>query len=140
MIVLDEQLLSYGLQAAIGRWYRGTVTDITLLRPGTVILDDAIPELLRAVRQATFVTINVRDFWRRLAPDKHFCMLCFALPDERVTELPGLLRRVFATEPFRTRGKRLGKVGRVTARRLQYYKTDSWAVRTIPWLENRRQD
>jgi hypothetical protein len=34
------------------------------LRPGTVILDDAIPELLRAVRQATFVTINVRDFWR----------------------------------------------------------------------------
>jgi hypothetical protein len=32
VIVLDEQLLSYGIQASIARWYRGTVTDITQLR------------------------------------------------------------------------------------------------------------
>jgi hypothetical protein len=43
MIVLDEQLLSYSLQASIARWHRGTVTDITQLRPNTVILDEAIP-------------------------------------------------------------------------------------------------
>jgi hypothetical protein len=43
MIVLDEQLLSYGIQASIARWYRGAVTDITQLRPNTVILDEAIP-------------------------------------------------------------------------------------------------
>jgi predicted ATPase len=43
MIVLDEQLLSYGIQASIARWYRGAVTDITQLRPNTVIPDEAIP-------------------------------------------------------------------------------------------------
>ena len=69
MIVLDEQLLSYGVQASIARWYRGAVTDITQLRPSTVILDEAIPMLLRAVSRPTFVTINIADFWRRLAPD-----------------------------------------------------------------------
>ena len=42
MIVLDEQLMSYGVQASIARWYRGAVIDITQLRPHTVILDEAI--------------------------------------------------------------------------------------------------
>lgn len=48
MIVLDEQLLGYGLQSAIARWYRGRVIAITELRPGSVIRDEAIPVLLRA--------------------------------------------------------------------------------------------
>src|SRR5579859_4395413 len=109
MIVLDEQLLGYGLHATISAWYRGRITDLPALRPGTVILDDAVPELLRAERQPTFVTINVRDFWRRMAPDRRFCILCFALPDQRVDELPRLLRRVFATKVFHTRRSRLGR-------------------------------
>ena len=45
MIVLDEQLLSNGVQASIARWYWGTITDITRLRPNTVISDKAIPML-----------------------------------------------------------------------------------------------
>ena len=47
MIVLDEQLVSYGVQASIARWYRGTVTDITRLRSDAVVLDKAIPMLLQ---------------------------------------------------------------------------------------------
>jgi len=45
MIVLDEQLLSYGVQASIARWYRGVVTDITQLRPNTVILDNTFAKM-----------------------------------------------------------------------------------------------
>jgi hypothetical protein len=131
MIVLDEQLLAYGIQTALGHWYRGTITDITQLRPATVIPDDAIPELLRTVRQPTFVTINVKDFWRRLAPEHHFCVICFALPDQRVGELPALLRKVLAQEPFRTRRQRLGKIARVNTQRIHYYTADSWAVQVI---------
>ena len=56
-------ILRYGLQAFIARWYRGTVTDITQLRPYTVMLDEAIPMLLRTVSRPTFVTINIADFW-----------------------------------------------------------------------------
>ena len=69
MIVLDEQLLSYGLRQHVVQWYRGAVIDITQLRPGTVIRDEAIPMLLRTAHRPTFVTINVADFWPRVAPE-----------------------------------------------------------------------
>ena len=106
MIVLDEQLLGYGLQASIGQWYRGMVTDLTQLRPDTQIHDDAVATLLRAERQPTFVTINVTDFWRQMAPEEHFSIVCFALPHSRAREISGLLRRLFALEPFQTRRAR----------------------------------
>jgi hypothetical protein len=133
MIVLDEQLLGYGLQEVIGHWYRGAITDITRLRPQTIITDDAIPDLLRTVRQPTFITINVADFWRRLTPDRRFGVVCFALPTTRVERLPALLRRLFATTPFRTRRSRLGKIVRVSPHQVQYYTAESWAVQEIEW-------
>jgi uncharacterized protein (DUF433 family) len=58
MIILDEQLLSYGIRDPMARWYRGQAVAITQLRPQTVMRDDAIPMLLRAARRPTFVTIN----------------------------------------------------------------------------------
>jgi hypothetical protein len=139
MIVLDEQLLSYGLQASIARWYRGTVTDITQLRPNTVILDEAIPMLLQAVSRPTFVTINVADFWRRLAADPRFCIVCCAVPHARTQEVPDLLRRVLALEPFRTRSRRLGKIVRVSRQHVQYYTTDTRTIHLITWPKAPRQ-
>jgi hypothetical protein len=133
MIVLDEQLLSYGIQASIARWYRGVVTDITQLRPHTVILDEAIPMLLQAVSRPTFVTINVADFWRRLAPNHRFCIVCCAVPHTRAQEVPDLLRRVLALEPFRTRSRRLGKIVRVSPQYVRYYTTDTQAIHFIAW-------
>jgi hypothetical protein len=98
-----------------------------------VIPDEAIPELLRTVRQPTFITINVTDFWRRLTPDRRFGVVCFALPSTRVEELPNLLRLLFATAPFRTHRGRLGKIARVSPDRVQYYTTKSWAVQEVNW-------
>jgi len=74
MPVLDEQLLGRNIEAALSRWYRGSVRFITDLRPGTVIKDEAIPDLLRQQHQATFLTINEPDFWRKVAIDDHFCV------------------------------------------------------------------
>jgi hypothetical protein len=129
MIVLDEQLLQADLRAKIARWYRGAVIGITELRPGTHILDEAIPALLRSVRQPTFATINVTDFWRQWTPDRKFCVACLDLPSRRIDEIPGLLRRLLATAPFHTRRGRLGKIARVRGRQVQYYTVDSWAIR-----------
>ena len=70
MIVLDEQLLGRGLERDIAQWYRGTVRFITDLRPHTIIKDEAISALLRQQSQPTFVTINDRDFWRKVVPDQ----------------------------------------------------------------------
>ena len=66
MIVLDEQLLGRDIEAEISRWYRGTVQYIIDLRPNTVIKDDAIAGILQQQREPTFVTINERDFWRKI--------------------------------------------------------------------------
>ena len=81
MIVLDEQLLGRGIEHDIARWYRGKVQFITELRPHTVIKDDAIPMLLRQQPQPTFVTINERDFWQRVAGDPRYCLVCFVWSD-----------------------------------------------------------
>jgi hypothetical protein len=74
MIVLDDQLLRFELEIRISEWYPGAVRFITDLRLDTVIKDDGIPALLRSQKQATFVTINESDFWRKIPWDRHFLL------------------------------------------------------------------
>lgn len=133
MIVLDEQLLSYGLRQHVVQWYRGTVIDITQLRPETVIHDEAIPMLLRAARRPTFVTINVADFWQRVAPEARFCIVCVAVPHTRALEVSILVRRLFAFTLFRTQNQRLGKMIRVSQRQVQYYTTADRTIQRLDW-------
>jgi len=121
MIVLDEQLLGRGLEVEIARWYRGTVCFITDIRPASVIKDDAMPTLLHQQKQATFVTINEIDFWRKVEISHHFCVICFTLSDARATELPGRLRKIAHHPLFATKAQRMGKVIRVSAQEISYY-------------------
>lgn len=114
------------------------VTDITQLRPDTVIRDDAIPMLLWVARQPTFVTINVTDFWRRLTPEAQFCLFCVAVPHTRALEVPALLHRLFALEPFRIRHQRPGKIAQVSQRQVQYYTTDRRTIHRLNWPRARR--
>jgi hypothetical protein len=125
MIVLDEQLLGRSVEREIKCWYRGSVVFVTELRPGTVIKDEAIPSLLREQDQPTFVTINGKDFWRRVDPDRGFCLVCIPLPDSRAREIPGLLRRLLRHPMFRTKSARMGKVVRLAHRGASYYTIES---------------
>src|SRR5262249_4514256 len=127
-----------GLQAAIRRWYRGAVVGIKALRPASQIMDEAIPTLLRTVRQPTFLTINVADFWRRMNADPRFAVICFALPGKHAAEVSLLLRRALGTPPFVTRRGGMGKIARVTRRQIQFYTADSWAVRVTRLAGTRR--
>ena len=121
MIVLDEQLLGRDLEIDIAKWYRGRVLYITDLRPGTVIKDEAIPGLLRRQNQPTFVTINERDFWRKIQADNRYCVVCFTLPDSRANEIAGKLRRLLQHPLFDTKAKRMGKVVRLTDVEANFY-------------------
>ena len=121
MIVLDEQLLGRDLEQSIAAWYQGSICFITDLRPDTIIKDDAIPMLLRQQSQPTFVTINERDFWRKVAIDEHFCIVCFALPDPRAREIASSFRTLLQHPEFNTKAKRMGKVLRVTDTKVAYY-------------------
>lgn len=132
MIVLDEQLLGRNLERDIARWYRGAVHFIIDLRLHTVIKDDAIPDLLRQQTRPTFVTINERDFWRRVTIDQRYCVVCFVLPDARVREIPQSLRSLLRRLEFRTKAQRMGKVIRVTNEDIRYYTVTERQIRIIP--------
>jgi hypothetical protein len=132
MIVLDEQLLGRNLEQDIARWYRGSVQFIIDLRPHSVIKDEVIPELLRRQSQATFVTINERDFWRRVTADPRYCIVCFPLPDSRVREIPQSLRLLLRRPEFRTKAQRMGRILRATTEEILYYTVEDRQVKKIP--------
>jgi hypothetical protein len=131
MVVLDEQLLGRGIEREIGKWYRGAVQFIIDLRPNTVVKDEAIPELLRLQNQPTFITINERDFWRKVPPDPRYCVVCFTLPDSRAHEIPPSLRALLGRAEFQTKAKRMGMVIRVKQAEISYYTVSDREVRTI---------
>lgn len=131
MIVLDEELLGRNLETAIARWYKGTVCFVTDLRPQSVIKDDAIPKLLQQENQATFITINERDFWRKVAINHGFCVICFTLSDAKADEIPLLLRSLFRHPLFSTKNNRMGKVIRVSVQEISFYAFDDREVRTL---------
>jgi hypothetical protein len=133
MIVLDEQLQSRTVRRALTAWYQGKISAVADLRPRTTIKDDAIPVLLRTVRDPTFLTINVTDFWRKVAPEKHYCVICFPLAQPQAVQVSELLRCCLLLAPFRSKRRRMGKIVRVSESVIQFYDTASWAVQEILW-------
>jgi hypothetical protein len=131
MIVFDEQLLGRNLELEIAKWYQGTVQFITDLRPNTIIKDDAILALLRLQNQPTFVTINERDFWKKVVIDSHFCIICFTLSDIHAYKIPQSLRLLYNLSEFNTKTKRMGKVIRVTTQGISYYTFNDKKIRHL---------
>lgn len=132
MIILDESLMDQRIIDAIARWYPGKVTDITTLRPRTIIKDDIVPQLLLTISRPTFVTNNVGDFWRRVQPHSGFCVVGFEISQEEARDLSGLLRRLLTISEFRTKALRMGKVILVRGDRLRYYARDG-NIHTMNW-------
>jgi hypothetical protein len=131
VIVLDENLQVLRLGNPIAHWYRGRVCYIMELDPGAVIKDETIPTYLHQLKRATFVTTNVTDFWPRLRADARYAIVCLSLPNERLREVPNLLRRLFRMPEFRTKAARMGKVVRVSRRRVQYYSVSENRLRSL---------
>ncbi len=131
MIILDEQLMKRSIRLETAKWHRGSVRLVPELRPQTVIKDDAIPDLLRRENQPTFVTINEKDFWKKVAMDSQFCVVCFTLPYTRVDEIPEALRSLLGQPEFKTKAARMGKVIRVTDERITYYSFDEGKIKGV---------
>jgi len=108
--------------------YRGKVVSVRELRTGSVIKDEAEPTILCQHRNATFVTTNVSDFWRRAPAHARYCIVCVPLPTERQDELPDLLFRLLRHATFRTARGRMGKVIRASRSKILYYKSGERAV------------
>lgn len=132
MIVVDEQLDRGLVITALSEWYPGRVLSIGALRPNTVIKDEVIPSLLLLVRQPTFVTINVSDFWRIIEPHRRFCIVAVDVRSEQIREVPGIIRALLRRPEFTTRAARMGKVVRVSTRAIEYYGMDGH-IHTLLW-------
>jgi hypothetical protein len=93
--------------------------------------DCARRAIIQQQNQPTFVTINEKDFWRKVAINARFCVVCFALPDSRVYEIPTRLRSLFHHSVFETKEERMGKVIRVADEGISYYAFKERSVRMI---------
>lgn len=131
-IILDDQLFDVEVLIPIARWI--TVQRLRDLRPSEVIKDERVPELLRRLRQPTFVTIDL-GFWNRGLRDNKFCILCFALQNDEQDKLPELLRRVVRLPEFRTKASRMGKVARISTIDIQCWESGNERVSRITWTK-----
>ncbi len=77
------------------------------------------------------VAINERDFWRKVATDRNFCVVCFAVPDSRAREIPNMLRALFRHPEFQSKAARMGKVARVTEGGTSFYTSSDNEVREL---------
>jgi hypothetical protein len=133
MIVFDENIFDYDVIDDLNHWYKGKVVSIKHLRLRTLVKDDSIPALLRTVKQPTFLTTNVTDFWRKMPAHRAYCMICFDLPNERINEIPRLLRGVLHFKEFKTKAARIGKILQVRHNHIDYYGVDSKQIITLNW-------
>lgn len=121
MIVLDEQLSDLQIVRDFSRWYRGTVINITDLRPRTIVLDDAVPTLLRTVSNPTFVTINYKDFWQVVPAKSYYCVICLKLRQEEAERSSPMVRDLLNLSQYKTNRLRMGCVISVRNRIMEKY-------------------
>lgn len=134
MIVVDEELQDPAIVRAIAQWYPGRVVSLPLLRPETVIKDEAVPSILRTLKRATFVTINVDDYWLKEPADSKYCIVCVGLPNNRVAQVSGWLRHLLSYAEFKTKAARMGVVALMRPTRTEFYRADR-KIQTLLWQE-----
>lgn len=132
MLILDESIENPLIARSIATWYPGQVTSIRTLRPATLIRDEAIPTILYRVRQPTFVTINVDDFWKRTPADLRYAIVALEIQQNRASYLSILLRNLLRLPELRTKTLRMGKVIHVRPTYIEYYEADR-QIRTLAW-------
>ncbi|MBO0863083.1 MAG: hypothetical protein J2P21_32230 [Chloracidobacterium sp.] len=108
MIVLDEQICIPELRNAISHWYPGKVAYITDLRPDTHIDDVEIPAILLKVKQPTFVTINYKDFWRKINVHRDYCIICILLEPRYWRQVNPIVRDLLSLPEFKNKKDRMG--------------------------------
>jgi hypothetical protein len=108
------------------------------LRPKQHVLDDRVPAILLTLKQPTFVTID-EDFWDRRCCHPDYAVLYFALRIGEQPQLPNLLRELFRQPGFRKRTERMGKVVRVTAKGIEYWKFPRHELQRVMWQPKRRR-
>jgi len=83
--IVDDELDPERVTRVLVRWT--TVQRLSALRPGQVIKDERVPQLLSQPKWPTFVTID-GGFWDRTFCDERYCLLYFALREDEQGDPP----------------------------------------------------
>jgi hypothetical protein len=134
--IVDDELDPEKVTQVLQQWT--TAQRLSTLRPGQVIKDERVPQLLAELKQPTFITID-DGFWNRTHCDDRYCILYFVLREDNQAEIPGLLRRLVKLEEFKTREARRGKVARISRAHIAYWQTGSDILYTLAWPPPRRR-
>jgi hypothetical protein len=86
-------------------------------------------------KKATFITINVVDFWKPRLAHANYSIVCLSIPNDQLSEIPQLLKRLFRLPQFQTKSARMGKVVLVSKQRIQYYEVGKRSIQTMRWPE-----
>jgi len=129
-LVLDDQLDLLELRPALRK--RITMQRLRHLRLGEQILDERVPEILRTLKQPTFVTID-QDFWDRSLCHRDYCILYFPLRSDQQEQIPDLLRALLRQPEFRSRARRMGKVARVRQEVIEYWQFQEPELQRLAW-------
>jgi hypothetical protein len=133
-LILDDQLDISEVFFPIRKWI--TARRLQELRPGELIRDERVPEILRTLKSPTFITID-HGFWNARLCHPDYCIVYFALRDDQQQLIPGLLRALLRRVEFRARSKRMGKVVRVSGTTIAYWEFRKRGLRSVEWRSRR---
>lgn len=136
LLVMDDQLKARQLIEPIRKWAK--VQRLAELRPGERILDERVPEILRSLKEPTFITID-QGFWDRGWCGPHYCILHFSLRDDEQYLISGLLRALFRRPEFRSRSVRMGKVAKISTISIDYWQFSTSEPHHIDWRRTSRR-
>ncbi len=129
-IVLDEHLGVHEVREPLQRWI--SAQKIENIIPGEILKDERILQVLRQLKQPTFVTLD-SGFYHRRHRDGRYCLLYFVLPRAEQSRLPDLLRQLLRLPEFKTRAVRMGKVARVNRESAEFWQVGDDKERTVRW-------
>jgi hypothetical protein len=129
-ILMDEHLSRTEVLEPLQQWT--TAQKIEDLAPNETFKDDRILQVLRRQKQPTFVTLDA-GFYHRKYCDRRYCLIYFVLPHQEQHRLPGLLRQLFRLPEFKTKAARMGKVVRVSRKRVEFWQAGDEKKRVAGW-------
>lgn len=104
MIILDEDLDDPYVRKILERCDPGRIASVRELGFGD--RDDIdIPVLLHEHPDCTFITANIRDYWRKIGTHRRYCIVC--IEKAAIVEA---LPRLFRFALFSTRRSRCGRM------------------------------
>jgi hypothetical protein len=123
VILLDQNLNSREIIQAVSAWSYEKVTSVPLLTGQTQLSDEQVIKVLHELRHTTFVTVNVKHFWRVAEGHPNYAIFCFNEDqDLTVPRIPQELRKILRLPQFHRVRQRCRYVVKVTTVNIQYYR------------------